>query len=110
MRSNNAFSSPCLAACPEVEVRRPLTGYNHNVRHGDAVYHVQTEDNASRHEVVTDVFADGGRVIASRSTSYADALTTGDLDAFVRALMQRQHKAFVMAVRSGSLEGTATGS
>ena len=86
-------------------MRRSLTGYNHNVRHGDAVYHVQTEDNGSRHEVVTDVFADGGRVIASRSSSYADALARDDLDVHVRSMMQTQHKELLLALRDGSLHG-----
>ena len=85
-------------------MRRALTGYNHNVRLSGVVYHVQTEDNATRTEVVTDVFADGGRVIASRREGYA-SYDGDDLDGFVRALMQRQHKQLMVELRDGCLDG-----
>jgi len=66
---------------------------------------VQTEDNGARYAVVTDVFADGGRVVASRTTSYEEQRSHEDLDEHVRALMQKQHKELLLAIRNGSFDG-----
>jgi len=50
----------------------PLVGYNTGVQHKDRTYHIQTEDVGANHShVVTHLFADGGRIVATRKTSYA---------------------------------------
>jgi len=78
----------------------PLVGYNTNVRHKGRLYHIQTEDSGINHpHVITHLFADGGRIIASRKTSYADQLGADDLSNLVRKLMQEQHKAIFIELR-----------
>ena len=48
-------------------------GYNTNVRHKGKLYHIQTEDSGvKRPHVITQLFADGGRIIASEKTSYEE--------------------------------------
>ncbi len=80
----------------------PLVGYNTNVRHRGKVYHIQTEDSGVRHpHVVTHLFADGGRIVASRKTSYAEYLGREDLRDIVKRLMREQHKAMFVALRQG---------
>lgn len=78
----------------------PLVGYNTNVRHKGKLYHIQTEDSGINHpHVITHLFADGGRIIASRKTSYSEHLGTDDIEGTVRKLMQEQHKAIFIELR-----------
>lgn len=83
----------------------PLVGYNNNVRHQGRIFHIQTEDSGIKHpHVITHVFADGGRIIASRRTSYAEHLNAADLPELVKGIMKEQHKAVFLALRSGSFD------
>jgi hypothetical protein len=78
----------------------PLVGYNTNVRHKGKLYHIQTEDSGVNHpHVITHLFADGGRIVASRKTGYAEHLGDKDLASIVKKLMQDQHKAMFIELR-----------
>lgn len=78
----------------------PLVGYNTNVRHKGKLYHIQTEDSGVQHpHIITHLFADGGRIIASRKTSYAQHIGQADLQQIVKRLMQEQHKGMFIALR-----------
>ncbi|MDB4972518.1 MAG: hypothetical protein JWN48_859 [Myxococcaceae bacterium] len=82
--------------------RAPLLGYNTNVRHAGKLYHIQTEDSGIDHpHVITHLFADGGRIVASKKTSYADRVGGEGLPDLVKKLMQAQHKAMFIALRDG---------
>jgi hypothetical protein len=64
------------------------------------LYHIQTEDSGVNHpHVITHLFADGGRIIASRKTGYAEHLGAKDLQTTVKRLMQDQHKALFIELR-----------
>jgi len=83
----------------------PLLGYNNNVRHKGKLYHIQTEDSGVNHpHIITHLFADGGRIIASRKTEYRQHLGAGNLQEIVKKLMQEQHKAMFIALRDGQLD------
>ncbi|MEM7137277.1 MAG: hypothetical protein AAF500_11895 [Myxococcota bacterium] len=80
----------------------PLVGYNTNVRHKGNLYHIQTEDSGvKRPHVITQLFADGGRIIASEKTSYEEHVGAENLAALVKKLMQEQHKRVFIALRDG---------
>lgn len=80
----------------------PLLGYNTNVRHHGKLFHIQTEDSGVTHgHIFTHLFADGGRIIATRKSSYAEWIGTDRYPAIVKKLMQAQHKAMFIALRDG---------
>jgi len=80
----------------------PLVGYNTNVRHKGKLYHIQTEDSGvKRPHVITQLFADGGRIIASEKTSYQESVGAENLAAIVKQLMQEQHKQVFIGLRDG---------
>jgi hypothetical protein len=80
----------------------PLLGYNTNVRHKGKLYHIQTEDSGIRHpHVITHLFADGGRIVASKKTSYAEHVGADDYQAIVKQLMREQHKSMFIDLRDG---------
>jgi len=77
-------------------------GYNTNVRHKGKLYHIQTEDSGvKRPHVITQLFADGGRIIASEKTSYEEHVGADNLPAIVKQLMQEQHKRVFIGLRDG---------
>jgi hypothetical protein len=84
----------------------PQLGFNNNVRHKGRVFHIQTEDSGVKHpHIITHLFADGGRILKSTKTSYAEFLEEEELPKKVRALMQEQHKAMFIALRAGKFDG-----
>jgi hypothetical protein len=54
--------------------------------------------------IVTHLFADGGRIIKTARTSYADLVGRADLSQVVRQLMKDQHKSMFTALRTGVLD------
>lgn len=82
--------------------RAPLLGYNTNVRHKGKLYHIQTEDSGINYpHIITHLFADGGRIVASKKTSYAEHVGADGLQDTVKKMMQAQHKAMFIALRDG---------
>lgn len=89
--------------------RAPVLGYNTNVRHKGKLYHIQTEDSGIDHpHVITHLFADGGRIVASKKTSYADRVGSDGLPDQVKKLMQGQHKAMFISLRDGVYDEDTT--
>ena len=80
----------------------PLLGYNTNVRHHGKVFHIQTEDSGVGHgHIFTHLFADGGRIVATKKTDYKPWIGTDRYPSSVKKLMQAQHKAMFIALRDG---------
>jgi hypothetical protein len=86
----------------------PVGGFNHNVKYGPRVYHVQTEDSGLPHaHYITHLFV-GGNIVASMKTSYADKVGGGpDLPRLVRSLMEGQHKAMLKRLVTGEFDEMA---
>lgn len=83
-------------------MKSPLLGYNTNVRHHGKTFHIQTEDSGVTHgHIFTHLFADGGRIVATKKTTYAEWINTDRYPLVVKKLMQAQHKAMFIALRDG---------
>jgi hypothetical protein len=83
----------------------PVVGYNNNVRHRGRILHIQTEDSGVKHpHIITHLFVDGGRIIHSVKTSYAEHLGSADLSERVRVMMKDQHKRMFLALREGTYD------
>ncbi len=83
-------------------MKSPLLGYNTNVRHHGKTFHIQTEDSGVGHgHIFTHLFADGGRIVATKKTTYAEWIGTDRYPTVVKKLMQAQHKAMFIALRDG---------
>ena len=88
------------------KVAFPVAGYNSNVRHRGAEFHLQTEDSGIKSpRIVTHLFADGGRILRTLRTDYREHLDREDLHEFVREQMRAQHKAMYVSLRGGELDG-----
>src|SRR5882757_4423252 len=83
----------------------PLLGYNNNVRHKARVFHIQTEDSGvGRPHIITHLFMDGGRILKSVKTSYAEHVGTDGMSETVRVLMKEQHKGMFISLRDGQFD------
>jgi hypothetical protein len=70
----------------------PILGYNHNLRHGGRVFHVQTEDSGPGYaRLYTHLFYEG-TILSSKKQEY-DAESH---ESVVRAAMQKLHKLMIM--------------
>jgi len=89
----------------------PLLGYNNNVRHKGKVFHIQTEDSGIKYgHIITHLFMDGGRILKSVKTGYAEYLGNERMADIVREMMKQQHKAMFIALRDGKFDPVAEGS
>jgi len=82
-----------------------LFGHNSNVKIGETVYHVQTEDRGTSHAVIDTMVYHNGRVLHRRANSYFDLLP---LDAAreekLKQRVSAQHHAILEELRSGTLK------
>jgi hypothetical protein len=82
-----------------------LFGHNSNVKIGELLYHVQTEDRGTSHAVIDTMVYHNGRVLHRRANSYFDLLP---LDAAreekLKQRVSAQHHAILEELRSGTLK------
>jgi hypothetical protein len=82
-----------------------ITGYNTDVRHGEVVFHVQTEDKGVSNPYIESLVYVGGQVLASKRASYAEMIAEGKEEKEIVALMDHQHRTMIAAIRHGKLDG-----
>jgi hypothetical protein len=99
------FSEIAVKGLVVSSVPPPLLGFNNNVRHRGRIFHIQTEDSGVKNpRIVTHLFADGGRIIKTTRTEYAEHVARADVQVYVRSLMKEQHKGMFTALRLGELD------
>jgi hypothetical protein len=77
--------------------RSPVLGYNHNLRYGGRVFHVQTEDSGTAYaRLYTHLFFEG-TILSSKKQEY-DPEASEDA---VRGLMQKLHKTMIRELTRG---------
>jgi len=82
----------------------PVFGFNTDVKVGNVVFHVQTEDRGAGNPVIDTTIYMKGRVLARRDTSYQDFLASPDFnESELRARLERQHKQLLEEIRTGKL-------
>ena len=86
-----------------------IFGFNTDVKHGDTIYHVQSEARESEHLLQTQVFV-RGRCIGKKATSYgakAGPDKTGEAqlaDQQKEQQLREQHRLVLDAIREGKLD------
>lgn len=81
-----------------------ITGYNTDVPHRNAVFHVQTEDKGENNPLIETLVYVGGRVLATRRLTYGELLEEGKGEKHIVELMERQHRRVIAAIRAGKLD------
>ena len=81
-----------------------IFGFNTDVKHGDTVYHVQSEAREGEKLLQTQVFV-RGRCVGKRAISYANsAAQAGFGDPQKEQQLRDQHRLVLEAIREGQLE------
>lgn len=81
-----------------------IFGFNTDVKHGDTIYHVQSEARESERVLQTQVFV-RGRCIGKKATSYASKPSEGQMgDPQKEQQLREQHRAVLDAIREGKLD------
>ncbi len=81
-----------------------VVGFNHNFRYKGEVYHIQTEDSGVRNPNIVTLLYQGGTILASKKTSYADIVRVDNLDHVVEELMKEQHKEMLRSLKAGEFD------
>ncbi len=82
-----------------------ITGYNTDVPHKDRVFHIQTEDKGESAPEIESLVYVGGEILATKKTSYAEAVRGGREDRVVQEILSRQHRTMIAAIRQGRFDG-----
>ncbi len=86
-----------------------IFGFNTDVKHGDTIYHVQSEARESERLLQTQIFV-RGRCIGKKASSYGSKTSsdqTGDVqlgDAQKEQQLREQHRLVLDAIREGKLD------
>ena len=81
-----------------------IFGFNTDVKHGDTIYHVQSEARESEKLLQTQVFV-RGRCVGKRAISYANSASqAGFGDPQKEQQLRDQHRLVLEAIREGQLE------
>jgi hypothetical protein len=87
-----------------------ITGFNHNIKYKDRIFHIQTEDSGAKNpHIITHLFV-GGNICATRKADYRHLLSIPDaaqLQAAVKAMMEEQHKQMLRNLIHGSYDNVA---
>ena len=81
-----------------------VVGFNHNFRYRGEVYHIQTEDSGVKNPNIVSLLYQGGTILSSKKTSYADISKVDNLDKVVEELMKEQHKGMLRSLKSGEFD------
>jgi len=76
-----------------------IFGYNTDVKSGDTVYHVQTEDRGEKNPVIDSVIYVKGQIVERRRTPYDLAQTAPER---LQEMVKQQHRSLVDAIRGGN--------
>jgi hypothetical protein len=84
-----------------------ITGYNTDVRHGNRIFHVQTEDKGLANPKIETLIYVGGEILDSYRGTYEDLL--GDFpvqETTIQARMDDQHKSVIREIKNGKYDTT----
>jgi hypothetical protein len=82
------------------------SGFNTDVRVGERVYHVQTEDRGPNRPVIDTMVYQNGRVVHRRNSNYQHFVDSPEFTAEgLRERVEEQHRCVIEDLRAGTLNG-----
>jgi hypothetical protein len=84
-----------------------ITGYNTDVRHGNRVFHVQTEDKGLANPKIETLIYLGGEILDNYRSSYEDLSVNAPADeSIIQTRMDEQHRAIIRDIKNGKYDQT----
>ena len=82
------------------------SGFNTDVRVGDLVFHVQTEDRGPNRPIIDTMVYQNGRIFHRRSSDYREFRESAEFsDELLRHRVEEQHRVVIAELRDGPLAG-----
>ncbi|MCP4503217.1 MAG: hypothetical protein GY822_25045 [Deltaproteobacteria bacterium] len=86
-----------------------VPGFNHNIKHKERIFHIQTEDSGAKNpHIITHLFV-GGNILSSKKTTYAEIVGQPEYENTVRSMMEEQHKQMLRNLINGVYDEVETG-
>jgi len=86
-----------------------ITGYNSDVRHGNRIFHVQTEDKGIANPKIETLIYLGGEILDSYRGTYEDLVAEPPIqDQAIQARMDEQHRSVIRDIKNGKYDTTPT--
>ena len=87
-----------------------ITGFNTDIKHGEKVFLVQTEDRGTGNPVVESLVYVGGEILLSKKSPYPEHINGSEVDEkAVKEMMDLQHRRIIEAIRRGRFDGAKPG-
>ncbi len=84
-----------------------ITGYNTDVRHGNRVFHVQTEDKGLANPKIETLIYVGGEILDNYRSAYEDLLVAAVIsEPIIQERMDEQHRAVIRDIKNGKYDLT----
>jgi len=84
-----------------------ITGFNTDVRHGNRVFHVQTEDKGMANPKIETLIYVGGEILDNYRSSYEDLLTADPVgETSIQSRMDEQHRSVIRDIKNGKYDLT----
>ena len=81
------------------------SGFNTDIKVGEQVFHVQTEDRGPSHPAIDTLVYQSGRILHRKSSNYEDfAGSPSFTPDLLHQRVQDQHRAVIEALRSGAMD------
>src|SRR5271170_5253967 len=81
------------------------SGFNTDIKVGEHVFHVQTEDRGPNHPIIDTVVYQQGRILHRRASNYEQGADAAPFSAEeLRRLVEEQHRSVIESLRSGALD------
>jgi hypothetical protein len=82
-----------------------ITGFNTDVKFGDTVYHVQTEDKGFKNPLILSLIYVKGTILDAFRTRYEEFLDSGRFrEALLQKILECQHRQIVGAIKRGKYQ------
>ncbi len=79
-----------------------ITGFNTDVKFGETIYHVQTEDKGEAHPLIESLVYIKGQILDSFRTSYEEYFHSNDYSqSILQKILENQHRQLVSAIKHG---------
>jgi len=104
MNSRKSYVSRAGTARRLGEPASMSSGFNTDVRVGDHVFHVQTEDRGPNHPVIDTTVYQNGRVLHRRASDYQEFRDSAEFsEEMLRHRVEEQHRVVIEDLRGGPL-------
>ena len=81
------------------------SGFNTDIKVGDQVFHVQTEDRGPSHPIIDTAVYQNGRILHRRALNYSEMAEAASFTPEeLRRRVEEQHRAVIADIRSGALD------